>query len=175
MNLLLINLIDQFNRLVLAITNVSSYCLQLHYIRGGPHPKAWAMMVLYSGIQMSQDYSIVVHTNASIADKWISERHYLMSYAVNWEGNWAILVWTTADYKDFNNNPYIICRGGWIHQFCNSWFTWIHKMIEMIQFNSIHIFWVLKRDSIPNSKLYYHRGQQFNSWFFQSYGKLEPI
>ena len=30
--------------------------------------------------------------------------------------------------------------GGRIHHFCDPWFTWIHELTVMIQFNQIHIF-----------------------------------
>ena len=43
-------------------------------------------------------------------------------------------------------------RSRWIHHFCVSQFTWIHKLSMMIQFNSIHLF--LDVQKRLNSQLY---------------------
>ena len=57
------------------------------------------------------------------------------------------------------------------YHICNSWFSLIRNLLVtmgMIQFKPNHNISVLKRDSIPNSKLYKHWGQQFKCDSFRA-------
>ena len=63
-----------------------------------------------------------------------------------------------------------------IHHFCDSRFTWIHKLTVMIQFNSIHLFSGCSQRSLDSRfQIVLAYRSTIQVWLFQSYGKLERI
>ena len=65
--------------------------------------------------------------------------------------------------------------GGRIHHFCDSQFTWIHKLTVMILLNSIHFFLGNQRRFDSWFQIILALRSTIQVWFLQSYGKLERI